>query len=123
MRWSPRHLLALLIAVSVTAGLGMSPVQASTMAAKMAVAADMGASGMDMPSHDGCSGCPDQRPDDGKMTACPQACVAPSLAVLPGDPALAVASPVPSFAPLPIAFLHGRNAVPDPYPPRPFSFA
>lgn len=122
MRWSVRQLLALLIAVSVAAGLGMSPVQASAMTVKMAATSDMGASGMDMPSHYGCSGCPDQIPDDGKMTACPQACVGPSLAVLPGGPALAVASPAPSFAPLPAAFLHERNAVPDPYPPRPFGY-
>jgi hypothetical protein len=122
MRWSARRLLALLIAVSVAAGLGMSPVQASDMAIKMA-AADMGASAMGMPSDDGCSGCPDRKSDDGKMMACPQVCVAPALAVLPGDPALAIASPAPRPAPLPARFLHGCGGVPDPYPPRPFSFA
>jgi hypothetical protein len=122
MRWSARHLLALLIAVSVAAGLGMSPVQASAMAVKMAIAADTGASGMAMSSDDGCSGCPDQNADNGKMTVCPQACVAPALAVLPYDLPLAVASPASRPAPLPAAFLHGWGGVPDPYPPRLFSF-
>jgi hypothetical protein len=122
MRWSARHLFALLIAVSVAAGLGMSPVQASAMAVKMAMAADAGASSMAMPSADGCSGCPDRNTDNGKMTVCPLACVAPALAVLPGGLALAVASPASRPVPLPTAFLHGWGGVPDPYPPRPFSF-
>lgn len=122
MRWSARHLLALLIAVSVAAGLGMSPVQASAMAVKMAMAADMGASGMGTPSDDGCSACPDQKSDNGKMTVCPQACVAPAVAVLPGGLALTTERLAPRPAPLPTAFLHGQGAGPDPYPPRPFSF-
>jgi hypothetical protein len=122
MRWSARHLLALLIAVSIAAGLGMSPVQASAMAVKMAMTADMGASGMSMPSEDGCSGCPDQKSNGGKMTVCPQACVAPAVAVLPGGLGLATARHALPPESLPTAFLRGRDADPDPYPPRPFSF-
>ncbi|OQM74525.1 hypothetical protein [Manganibacter manganicus] len=122
MRWSARHLLALLIAVSIAAGLGMSPVQATAMAVKMAMAADMGASRMGMTSDDGCSACPDQKSDNGKMTVCPLACVAPAVAVLPGGLGLATARPAPSPASLSTAFLRGRDADPDPYPPRPFSF-
>ncbi len=122
MRWSARHFLALLIAVSVTAGLGMSPVQASAMAAKMAMTADMAASGMGMPSRDGCPGCPDRKSDSSKMTVCPQACVAPGMAVLPDSPTLATVPLAVRLAPLPAALLHGWGGVPDPYPPRPFSF-
>ncbi len=122
MRWSARHFLALLIAVSVTAGLGMSPVQASDMAMKMAMASDTGASSMAMSFDDACSGCPDRKSDSGKMTVCPQACVAPALAVLPGNLALAALSPAPCLVPLPTAFLHGWGDVPDPYPPRPSNF-
>jgi hypothetical protein len=121
MRWSARPLLALLIAVCVAAGLAMSPVQASDMAVKMAMGADAGVSSMAMPSDDGCSGCPDQNADNGKMTACPQACVAPAVAVLPDGLAFAIVLPAPRPAPLPTAFLHGWGGTPDPYPPRPFS--
>ncbi|WP_244538147.1 hypothetical protein [Mesorhizobium sp. YR577] len=95
----------------------MSPVQASDMAVKMAMT-----SGMAMPTDGDCSGCPDQGTDGGKMTVCPQVCVAPVLALLPENPAFGIAPPAPRLTPLRSSFLHGRDAVPDPYPPKPFGF-
>jgi hypothetical protein len=56
------------------------------------------------------------------MTVCPQACVAPGMAVLPDSPTLATVPLAVRPAPLPAALLHGWGGVPDPYPPRPFSF-
>ncbi|PSJ52219.1 hypothetical protein [Pseudaminobacter soli (ex Li et al. 2025)] len=114
MRWLARHFFALLLAVSVTGGLSLSPVLASDMAIKMA-AADMG-----MPSADGCTGCHDQGMDSGKMTTCLQVCAAPVMALLPHGLASVIALPASSVMPLPASVLPGRDTVPDPHPPRPF---
>lgn len=114
MRWSIRHVFALLLATFVAAGLSLSSVQASDMAVKMNMASDMG-----MSADGGCTGCPDEGTDGGKMTVCPQVCIAPVLAIVPQGLAAVVIAPTPHLTPMPSAYLHGRSAVPDPYPPRP----
>ncbi|GAA2888747.1 hypothetical protein GGQ99_005201 [Aminobacter niigataensis] len=114
MRWSIRHVFALLLAAFVAAGLSLSSVQASDMAVKMTMASDMG-----MPADGGCTACPDDSTDGGKMTACPQVCIAPVLAIVPQGLAAVVVALTPHLTPMPSAYLHGRAAVPDPYPPRP----
>jgi hypothetical protein len=112
-----RQFLALLIAVVVTAGLSTSAIQANDMAIQMAIATDMG-----MQSEGGCSDCPDQNTDNGKTTACSQACVAPVLAIAPQFPVVMPFPPVPGAVAMQYSLLHGRDAGPDPYPPKTSSF-
>jgi|APThiThiocy_cv2_1041547.scaffolds.fasta_scaffold17469_2 hypothetical protein len=83
MRWSVRQFCVLLIAVFVAAGLGLPPVQASEMAAKMAMASDVGPASIGMPFDEDCAGCPNRSTDNGKTTTCIQVCVAQVLALLP----------------------------------------
>ena len=51
-RFGLQQIFALLLTVFVTTGMGMSVVQASDMAVKMAMTTDMNSSG-----HGGCNGC------------------------------------------------------------------
>lgn len=113
MRWSIRHVFALLLAAFVAAGLSLSSVQASDMTVNMTMASDMG-----MSAGGDCAGCPGEGADDGKMTGCPQVCIAPVLAIVPQGLTAVVIVPTPHLTPMPSAYLHGRSAVPDPYPPR-----
>lgn len=115
MRWSLRQVLALLLAVFVAAGVSLSAVQANDMAIQMTMASDMG-----MPAGSDCTGCPDQGTDGGKMIVCPPACIAPVLALLPLNLTAVIAAPALHLTPLPSPYLHGRAAIPDPYPPRSF---
>lgn len=114
MRSSIRHVFALLLAAFVAVGLSLSSVQASDMAIKMAMASDMS-----MSADSDCTGCPDEGSEGGKMTVCPQVCIAPVLAIVPQGLADVFLAPPPYLTPLPSAYLHGRSAIPDPYPPRP----
>ncbi|OYX71159.1 MAG: hypothetical protein B7Y95_13545 [Rhizobiales bacterium 32-66-11] len=109
--WSARQLVALFLAVFVTAGTSLSAVQASDMTVKMAMASDVGGSG-----HDPCQGCP--AGDDGmKAISCAAICVAPVLAVLPeAEPVMLVHKTVSFITRYPL--LHGKTSPPEPYPPR-----
>jgi len=107
------------LAVFMTAGFALSAVQATDMAAKMAMASDMGTSTNGASTNNACQGCPTQDSDDcTKAMSCTAACVAPVLAVLPqGVPAMLLAKPSSSGTAYPL--LHGWASPPDPYPPRP----
>lgn len=108
-----KRLIVLLLAVFVTAGMGMSAVQASTMNLKM----------MDMASSIGKSGggsCNDcGGPGDfSGMAACTMSgCVEPLAAPVPPVEALDVASAAILHLYLDAALL-GKRSSPDPYPPR-----
>jgi hypothetical protein len=110
-RWSFRHALVLLLAVFVTAGIGLSFVHAAEMTAGMAVASDMRA-----PPHDGCKACP---PDDsGKAMNCTVGCPVPAHAVLAQAEPIAIAEATASFTVLHPA-LYGMEPPPNAGPPRP----
>jgi hypothetical protein len=117
-RWSSRQVFAFLLAIVVTTGFALSAVQASNMSVKMSMATDMG-----MGSDGDCAACPAGSDDHGNPTYCPPVCIAPILAVLPQD--LAVATNVQRLQTFlsPLALLRGRSSLPDPYPPRPSDLA
>ncbi|MDH4989156.1 hypothetical protein QEZ47_27350 [Aminobacter anthyllidis] len=96
MRWSIRHVLALMFAVLLAAGASLSAAQANNMAIQMAMASNMG-----MPVAGDCTACPDQGADDGKMTVCPQTCVGPVLALVPLNLAAVMVAPALDMMPLP----------------------
>ena len=108
-----RRIFVLLLAVFVTAGMGLSAVQASTMSVKMM---EMGA-GMAASGTGTCHDC--GSPGGAKaMTACvASACAAPMVAHSPLGDAVDL-----TFVPVRHRFqsrtLLGRDSVPDPYPPR-----
>ncbi|PZV39423.1 hypothetical protein B5V02_05460 [Mesorhizobium kowhaii] len=125
-RWSPKHVLVILLAVFLTAGFGLSAAQTSVMSAKM-----MMTTGMTMPAADtsmakmadtamngDCNACLKGAADSGKPMQCPPTCIAPVLAVLPLEFAVTtvVRTSLPSALPMP--FLHGRSSLPDPFPPK-----
>ncbi|RTL91474.1 hypothetical protein EJV44_19650 [Ancylobacter aquaticus] len=111
--WSLRRVLALLLAVLVTAGMNLSMAHASDVAAKRVATADVGVS-----AYDGCQGCPNGGDHGMKAAACAALCATPVLAVLPQEaPAPALQRTV-SFA-VHSLLLHGMALPPDPYPPRP----
>jgi len=111
-RWSSRRLSALLLAVFLALGMTLSAVQASDMAAKMAMASNMGATGQG-----GCDACGGGDDGNTKADTCIPMCTASVPALLPsGFVATApdVADPhVPGYR-----FVRGRTPSPDPYPPR-----
>lgn len=111
-RWSVRQVFAVLVAVFVTAGISLSFAQASDMAAKMAVASDMGAS-----SYNSCNACLPVGGDHAKAMTCISGCVAPVFAVLPQAKAMVVAEAPTSFTVLP-PLLRGTEPRPDFSPPR-----
>lgn len=105
--------LAAVLAVLITVGMGLSPIQASAMSLKM----DM-ADGMTGAMDDGCPDCLKDNAATGmKAVTCGIFCAIPILAVVP-DSAPAAATPdrltlTPARDPL----LHGLRAAPDPHPP------
>ena len=109
-----RRIFVLMLAVFVTAGMGLSAVQASTMSVKMMdMSPGMGTSGSGN-CHD-CGGSGDSK----RMAACVTAgCVATVVAHLPVMEIADLASVVVHHMHLDLA-LHGRGSAPDPYPPRP----
>lgn len=112
MKRLPLQVFALVLGFLVAFGMSVSAVHASNMAVKMVAAADVGASGKG-----DCDGCNDGGGDGANALACPAACMAPVVAVLP--PASSV-SPCPE-AKLPLRphpLLLGWASSPDPYPPR-----
>jgi hypothetical protein len=111
-RSSWRLTLALLLAVFVTAGLGLSAVQVSDMAIKMGMS-----SSMDMPGGD-CASCPGEGPDGSGVVPCTSACLVPVLALVPQGLVADVAVSLPRLSPAHYLSLHWRQSPPDPYPPR-----
>ena len=110
-RWTCRKIMVLLLGVFVTLGMGLSTVQASTMAFKMTMTSEMGTIG-----HGDCGGCVSSG-DSAKTMVCVPGCVTsvPALLSLAGDTEFSL-SPV-SF-PLRNFCLTSRGYPPDPYPPR-----
>jgi hypothetical protein len=108
-RWSLRQGFALLLAVFVTVGMGLSVVRANDMAVKMAMMSDMGADGQD-----DCANCL-HLPD--KATFCATVCAEPAIAQQHEAPPRVVAL-VAAIRLANIAALHGRALQPDPHPPR-----
>jgi hypothetical protein len=125
-RWSPKHVLVMLLAVFLTAGFSLSAAEASVMSAKMmTTGSDMTMpAGTDMakmvdPAMNGdCNACLKSAGDTGKPMHCPPTCIAPVLAVLPQGLAITVVPPVQQPSALPTPFLHGRSSLPDPFPPK-----
>jgi hypothetical protein len=113
IRWSIRQAFALLLTVFVTLGMGLSAVQASSMAVKMATMPAMG-----MSAHDDCQGCDGSKFAKDEAVACAATCVAPVAAVLP-QMGLAAVDFVPASLVPPEATLLAGVALPfDPDPPR-----
>jgi hypothetical protein len=112
-RWSLRQGFALLLAVFVTVGMGLSVVQANDMAVKMAMMSDMGADGQD-----DCANClhlPDKA--GAKATFCATVCAESAIAHQHEAP-LRVVALVAAIHLANVAALHGRALQPDPHPPR-----
>ncbi|MDX0973324.1 hypothetical protein GOL21_26995 [Sinorhizobium medicae] len=112
--WSARQLFALVLAVFIAAGMGLSVAQASGMTARMATMSEM-----DMSAQGGCQDCPDQPGDGGmKAMACGNVCAPLVLATLPGAavPVLVGKKAASFVAGDPL--LRSRALPPDPYPPR-----
>ena len=123
-RLSPKHLLVMLLAVFLTAGFSLSAAQASIMpvrmAGAMAMPADTGMGKMDGSAmKGGCKACLKDADGKGSPMQCPPLCIAPALAVLPQGIAVTPIPFVQQPSTSPVAFLHGRSSLPDPYPPRP----
>ncbi len=114
----------MLLAVFLTAGFSLSAAQASIMpvqmAGVMAMPADMSMGKMDGSAMKGdCKACLKDTDGKGSPMQCPVPCIAPALAVLPQVIAVTPVALVQQPSTSPVAFLHGRSSLPDPYPPRP----
>ena len=110
---STRQIFILFLAVLVTAGMGMSAVQAADMTVRKAMTSDMSASG-----HGDCTKCSGSNGADGKVMVCPPACIAPVVAVLPPVGPVII-MPVVTIPSVPRdVLLSGSASAPDPYPPR-----
>jgi hypothetical protein len=112
-RWSLRQGFALLLAVSVTVGMGLSVVRANDMAVKMAMMSDMGTDGQD-----DCANClhlPDKA--GAKVMLCATVCGQPAIAHQHETPPRVVAL-IAAIRLANAAALHGRAPQPDPHPPR-----
>jgi hypothetical protein len=112
-RWSLRQGFALLLAVFVTVGMGLSVGRANDMAVKMAMMLDMGADGQG-----DCANClhlPDKA--GAKATSCATVCAEPAIAHQHDVPPRVVALVAPIRL-ADVAALHGRALQPDPHPPR-----
>jgi hypothetical protein len=112
-RWSLRQGFALLLAVFVAVGMGLSVVRANDMAVKMAMMSDMGADGQD-----DCPNCLHLPEKDGaKATFCATVCAEPAVTQQHEAPPRVVAL-VAAIRLVNVAALHGRALQPDPHPPR-----
>lgn len=114
--WSIRQLFVLVLAVLVTAGMGLSVVQAAGVMPEMGKTSMM--AGMDESGDQGCKQCGDI--SGGRAMTCSPICASP-LAANPQ----ALFQPVARVAVLFGSLRHlltGRLLPPEPYPPRPSSF-
>lgn len=115
-----RRIFVLVLAVLMTAGIGLSAAQASAMQAHMM---DMGMAkgdddNMSMPMPVKCPDC-----DKSGLAKGMPGCVAPACTVLSALPphtetVRAAQLGLLDLRPLPSRLLNGRDSVPDPYPPR-----
>ena len=109
--WTCRKIMVLLLGVFVTLGMGLSTVQASTMAFKMTMTSEMGSS-----DHSDCGGC-GSGGDGAKAMVCMPGCVV-SVPALPSQAdATGLSLPPVSFR-LQNFLMISRVYPPDPYPPR-----
>ncbi|CCV08370.1 exported hypothetical protein [Mesorhizobium metallidurans STM 2683] len=127
-RWSPKHVLVLLLAVFLTTGFSLSAAQANVMSARMTMAADKG---MTMPANTSrakmadatmngdCKACLKDAAGSDNPVRCPPSCIAPVVAVLPQGLAVTTAPGLRQPSALRAPFPRGRSFLPDPYPPRP----
>ncbi len=104
-----RIVIALLLAVALTLGLGQPPGQAD-MSAKMTAASSM--SGMDH-----CKQCPDEGGIVKKLDSCSVTCSASLLIPVPAFRPLKLV-PLATGTPPEGSLLFGRAFSPDPHPPR-----
>lgn len=105
-----RKVFALFLGVFMALGMSLSAVQAGSMAVKMSLATDMGAS-----EQSGCGGCSG---DGGaQMGTCHPVCTVAAVAVLPLGPVVATAQ-TSQLPPPPDLACSGRGSSPDPSPPR-----
>jgi hypothetical protein len=112
-RGSFRQGFALLLAVFVTVGMGLSVVRANDMAVKIAMMSDMGADGQD-----DCANCLHLPGKAGaRVTLCATVCAQPAIAHQHETPPRVVAL-VAAIRLANVAALHGRALRPDPHPPR-----
>ena len=111
-RWTRHKIFVLLLGVFVALGMGLSAVQANTMAFKMTMTSEMGSTG-----HGDCGGCGNGG-NTAKAMVCMPTCVASVPALLPQADAKEFA-PSPAKFPLREFLLTSRVYPPDPYPPRP----
>jgi hypothetical protein len=110
-RWSVRQIFVFVLAVLVTADIGLSAVQAATAMPEVAKMSMM--PGMSCKQCGGDMG-------GGKAMMCSPVCVS-TLAAVPqmvSEPMTRVAVSFGEFDPM----LTGRSLAPEPYPPRPFHF-
>ena len=108
-----KRLLVLLLAVFVTAGMGLSAVQASTISLKMMnMAAEMS-----MPGSGNCPDCGSQGDAKGMATCVASACVAP-MALLAASTEDLRATLKSVHHMHPDLALFGTGSEPAPYPPR-----
>lgn len=110
---SVRQIFVLFLAIFVTAGIGMSVAQASSMTMEMAMSSDMGAS-----NHDGCNACSPVGDSSSKAVPCFSGCVTPVLAVLPHVEPMATSGMQISYRML-HQRLHGTELTPNANPPIP----
>ena len=101
--------MVLLLGVFVTLGMGLSTVQANTMAFKMTMTSEMGSTG-----HSDCGGCGG---DGAKAMVCMPGCVV-SVSALPSQADAAGLSLTPVSFRLQDFLMISRVYPPDPYPPR-----
>jgi hypothetical protein len=111
-RWQFRQAYVLMLGLLVALGMSLSAVQASNMAADMAMSGhQMSASGSGS-----CNGCNDGA-GGAKIMVCDATCVAPATATVPQSPALLIERPVDRpLSPGPA--LSGWTASPNPHPPK-----
>ena len=107
-RWTRHKILVLLLGVFITLSMGLSGVQANTMAFKMAMPSEMGSNG-------DCGGCGGG--DNAKAMVCMPGCVASVPALLPQTSAAGLSLSPVTFT-LRDLLLSSRAYPPDPYPPR-----
>ena len=103
---------ALLMALLLGVGVSLPLVQASAMAAKMAVAAEMA-----MPGSDGCDGCGGGDLGGADTRSCLAICAGGALGLLPGEPADLPATFRASFHAAHV-LCGGRTTTPDHGPPK-----
>jgi hypothetical protein len=110
-RWQLRQAFVLVLGLFVALGMSLSTVQATNMAAKMAISGkEMASSASD------CSSCAGDM-GEAKTMACDAVCVAPVIATAPQTYALRIDRPVDrplTHAPA----IHSWAAAPNPHPPQ-----